>query len=127
PALERHVDEFKRKGAFVVVHSDGYIMPLLGDMVDAGINAYQGIDVIAGMNLKEVKEKYGDKICLVGNVDPRIIEYGTKADVEREVERCLREGGKSGYILSASANVSVNTNAQNFVHMIEHAKRTSCT
>ncbi|MGB9718008.1 MAG: uroporphyrinogen decarboxylase family protein, partial [Thermoproteota archaeon] len=46
PALERHVNEFRRKGAFVVVHSDGYIMPLLGDMVDAGINAYQGIDII---------------------------------------------------------------------------------
>ncbi|NHV98988.1 MAG: hypothetical protein HA496_04980 [Thaumarchaeota archaeon] len=127
PALERHVNEFRKKGAFVVVHSDGYIMPLLGDMVNAGINAYQGIDIIAGMNLKEVKEKYGDSICLVGNVDPRIIEYGMKADVEREVERCLREGGKEGYILSASANISINTNAENFIHMVEYAKKTSST
>jgi uroporphyrinogen decarboxylase len=125
PALEKHVNEFRRKGAFVVVHSDGYIMPLLADMVDAGINAYQGIDVIAGMNLKEVKEKYGDRICLVGNVDPRIIEYGSKADVEREVNRCLREGGKEGYVLSASANISVNTNAENFIHMVEYAKKIS--
>lgn len=125
PALERHVNEFRRKGAFVVVHSDGYIMPLLADMVDAGINTYQGIDVIAGMNLKEVKEKYGDRICLVGNVDPRVIEYGTKADVEREVERCLREGGKEGYVLSASANISINTNAENFIHMVEYAKKIS--
>lgn len=126
PALERHVNEFRKKGAFVVVHSDGYILPLLADMVDAGINAYQGIDVIAGMSLKEVKEKYGDRICLVGNVDPRVIEYGTKSDVEREVERCLKEGGKEGYILSASANISVNTNAENFIHMVEYAKKVSC-
>lgn len=125
PALERHVNEFRRKGAFVVVHSDGYIMPLLADMVDAGINAYQGIDVIASMSLKEVKEKYGDKICLVGNVDPRIIEYGTKADVEKEVERCLREGGKEGYVLSASANISINTNVENFIHMVEYTKKIS--
>ncbi|MBS7649009.1 hypothetical protein KEJ17_05135, partial [Candidatus Bathyarchaeota archaeon] len=105
------------------VHSDGNIMPLLADMVDAGINAYQGIDVTAGMSLKEVKEKYGDRICLVGNVDPRIIEFGTRQDVEKEVERCLREGGKEGYVLSASANVSINTNAQNFIHMVEYAKK----
>ncbi|MEM2057179.1 MAG: uroporphyrinogen decarboxylase family protein [Thermoproteota archaeon] len=123
PALEKHVNEFRRKGAFVVVHSDGNIMPLLADMVDAGINAYQGIDVTAGMSLKEVKEKYGDRICLVGNVDPRIIEFGTRQDVEKEVERCLREGGKEGYVLSASANVSINTNAQNFIHMVEYAKK----
>lgn len=127
PALEKHVNEFKRKGAFVVVHSDGYIMPLLADMVDAGINAYQGIDIMAGMNLNDVKEKYGDRICLVGNVDPRIIEYGSKTDVEREVERCLREGGKEGHILSASANISINTNAENFIHMVEYAKKISYT
>jgi uroporphyrinogen decarboxylase len=123
PALERHANAFKKKGAFVVLHSDGYIMPLLKDVVDAGINAYQGIDAIAGMSLKKVKEEFGSKICLVGNVDPRIIEFGTKEEVEKEVDRCLKEGGKEGYILSASANISVNTNAENFVHMVNYAKR----
>lgn len=123
PALERHVNAFKKKGAFTVLHSDGNIMPLLPDIVEAGIDAYQGIDVTAGMSLKDVKEKFGDKLCLVGNVDPHIIEFGTLEDVEREVDRCLEEGGKEGYILSASANISINTNAINFVHMIEYAKR----
>jgi len=32
---------FKRKAAFVVLHSDGYIMPILPDIVDAGVDAYQ--------------------------------------------------------------------------------------
>jgi len=123
PALARHVNAFKRKGAFVVLHSDGNIAPLLPDIVDAGVDAYQGIDVMAGMSLAEVKRKYGDKLCLVGNVDPRVIEFGTLEDVEREVDRCLREGGKEGYVLSASANISANTNARNFIHMIEYAKK----
>lgn len=123
PALRRHADAFKKKGVFVVLHSDGYIMPILADVVDAGISAYQGIDAIAGMNLRKVKEEFGNKICLVGNVDPRVIEFGTKEEVEREVDRCLREGGKEGYVLSASANISVNTNAENFVHMINYAKQ----
>jgi uroporphyrinogen decarboxylase len=123
PALVRHVNAFKRKGAFVVLHSDGNIAPLLPDIVDAGVDAYQGIDVLAGMSLAEVKRRYGDKLCLVGNVDPRVIEFGTLEDVEREVDRCLREGGREGYVLSASANVSVCTNARNFIHMIEYAKR----
>jgi hypothetical protein len=123
PALVRHVNAFKRKGAFVVLHSDGNIAPLLPDIVDAGVDAYQGIDVMAGMSLAEVKRRYGDRICLVGNVDPRVIEFGAPEDVEREVDRCLREGGREGYVLSASANVSVCTNARNFIHMVEYAKR----
>jgi len=123
PALRREVDAFKRKGAFVVLHSDGYIMPILPDIVDTGVDAYQCIDVIAGMKMWEVKEKFGDKICLVGNVDPRIIEYGTKNDVEKEVERCLREGGREGYILSASASCVLNNNAENYIYMINYVKR----
>ncbi|NHV98996.1 MAG: hypothetical protein HA496_05020 [Thaumarchaeota archaeon] len=123
PALRREVNAFKRKGAFVVLHSDGYIMPILPDIVDTGVDAYQCIDVIAGMRMWEVKEKFGDKICLVGNVDPRIIEYGTKRDVEKEVERCLREGGREGYILSASASCALNNNAENYIYMINYVKR----
>jgi len=123
PALKRQCDTFKRKGAFTVLHSDGNITSILPDIVDAGIDAYQGIDVTAGMSLKQVKEEYGDKICLVGNVDPRILEFGKPEDVMMEVERCLREGGFSGYILSASANISVNTNADNFLLMIDYAKK----
>jgi hypothetical protein len=59
------------------------------------------------------------------DIDPRIIEYGSKADVEREVERCLREGGKEGCVLSTPANISVNTNAENFIHMVGYAKKIS--
>ncbi|MEM2913418.1 MAG: uroporphyrinogen decarboxylase family protein, partial [Candidatus Bathyarchaeia archaeon] len=123
PALKKQCDAFKLKGAFAVLHSDGNIAPILSDVVEAGINAYQGIDVIASMSLKYVKENYGDKICLVGNVDPRILEFGKREDVTMEVERCLREGGFKGYVLSASANISANTNADNFLYMIEYAKK----
>lgn len=123
PALKRQCDSFKRRGAFAVLHSDGNITAILSDVVDAGINAYQGIDVTAGMSLKHVKEAYGDRICLVGNVDPRILEFGKSEDVIAEVERCIREGGDRGYILSASANISINTNAENFLLMIDYAKK----
>ena len=126
PALKRHCDIFHKKGAYVVMHSDGNITPLLKDIVDAGIDGYQGIDIIAGMSLKWVKENFGDKICLIGNADPRIIEFGDKKDVEREVERCIREGARNGgYIFSTSANISANTNTENFLHMIKyfHMKR----
>jgi len=122
PALVKHVNAFKRRGAFVVLHSDGNIEPLLQDIVDAGVDAYQGIDVMAGMSLAKVKEEYGDRLCLAGNVDPRVLEFGTREDVEKEVDRCLMEGAPGGgYVLSASANISANTNAENFLHMIEYA------
>lgn len=124
PALARQCAAFWSKGVYPILHSDGNIMPLLPDIVDAGVMAYQGIDVIAGMDLRAVKEEFGDRLCLIGNVDPRVIEFGSRSDVEGEVRRCLEsaaEGG--GFILSVSANVSANLNADNFFHMLEYARR----
>lgn len=123
PALKKQCDAFKRRGAFAILHSDGNITSILSDVVDAGVNAYQGIDVTAGMSLKWVKQNYGDRICLVGNVDPRVLEFGKSEDVIAEVERCIREGGDRGYVLSASANISINTNAENFLLMVDYAKK----
>lgn len=123
PALARQASAFAAKGAYPILHSDGNIMPLLPDIVDAGVRAYQGIDVMAGMDLRKVKQSFGDKLCLIGNVDPRVIEFGTRAEVEGEVRRCLKDAAVGGgFMLSTSANVSANSNTSNFVHMLEYAK-----
>jgi len=124
PALIRQVNAFNDKGAYAVLHSDGNIAKILPDVVDAGIDAYQGIDVMAGMDLKTVKEQYGKRTCLIGNVNPSIIEFGTKEQVCLEVSRCIRDGAREGgFILSASANVSINTNFENFKLMLDYAKK----
>jgi len=124
PALARQASAFAAKGAYPILHSDGNIMPLLPDIVDAGVRAYQGIDVMAGMDLRKVKQSFGDRLCLIGNVDPRVIEFGTRADVEGEVRRCLKDAAVGGgFMLSVSANVSANSNVHNFTHMLEFARK----
>ena len=124
PALARQTSAFASKGAYPILHSDGNIMSLLPDIVDAGVRAYQGIDVMAGMDIKRVKQSFGDRLCLIGNVDPRVIEFGTRADVEREVRRCLESAAVGGgFVLSVSANVSANSNVGNFIHMLEFVRK----
>ncbi len=120
PALERQCKAFKKAGGFAILHSDGNIWSLMDDVVEAGIDSYQGVDVEAGMNLELVKKKYGDKISIIGNVSPVIIEYGKPKAVVNEVKRCIRQAAwGGGYILSTSANLSVNKNTENFLLMIK--------
>jgi len=118
PALRKQCDAFRSAGGFALLHSDGNVEALLGDLAEAGIDAYQGIDVEAGMDLSKVKNRIGDKICLIGNVSPTILDYGSIAQVRKEVHRCLDAGAPGGgYVLSASANISVCTNAAGFLEM----------
>jgi len=53
---------YHKRGAFVFLHSHGYIMPLLDRMIEAGFDCINPISPLCRMNLAEVKEKYGDKI-----------------------------------------------------------------
>ncbi len=124
PRLKRQCEAFKRRGGFALLHSDGNIEPILAEVVDAGIDAYQGIDVHAGMDLQAVKQLYGSRVALIGNVSPHVLEFGSSLDVAREVARCIDTAGPSGgYVLSASANISIGTNVGNFRTMIDKARR----
>ena len=126
PALKRQVKAFKKRGAFALLHSDGNIDPLLPDVVDAEIDACQGIDYQANMDLERVKRDFGEKNCLMGNVSLRVLEDGSEEDVVNDVLRCIRTAAPGGgYVLSASANVSVGTNVRNFLLMIETTRKYS--
>lgn|GEM_PF-6670452 len=53
----------------VILHSDGYIIPLLSMPRDAGIKAIHPLEVTANIDLKEVKEEFGQDLVLIGNAD----------------------------------------------------------
>ena len=50
-------------------HTDGNIMPILDMIVESGIDALNPIEPAAGMDIGYLKEHYGDRVALVGNID----------------------------------------------------------
>ena len=57
------------------------------------------------MNLKVAKEKWGDRICLWGNIDlVKTLPYGTVAEVEAEVKQRIEDAGAGGGYICATAN-----------------------
>jgi len=57
----------------VFFHSDGNINSLLPILVEAGFDGLQCIEPGAGMDIKEIKKQYGDRLCLMGNIDPALL------------------------------------------------------
>lgn len=57
------------------------------DIVDCGFDAIQSLQPSAGMDIAKVKKEYGDKLCLIGNVDLNyLLPFGTPEEVEKEVK-----------------------------------------
>jgi uroporphyrinogen decarboxylase len=82
PWHRRLADAYHKRGAFFFIHSNGYLMPIMEDMVNAGFDAINPISPLDGMNLAEMKEKYGDKVTLYAELSQEMYSW-RKADTER--------------------------------------------
>jgi len=124
PYLKEIVNIGKKNGVPVLKHSDGNLYPILDDIVNSGISGLHPMEPGA-MDLADVKEKYGDKICLLGNVDCRyVLPYGSEEDVRKDVRRCIDAAGKGGgFILTSSNSLHANVKVENIYTMVDEARK----
>lgn len=121
PGLMQLVDLTHSRGLLFLEHSDGNIMPILDLMLDTGIDGLNPIDPIAGLDLGYMKANYGDRVCLLGNVDcGNLLSFGNKEEVRRAVKECMRKAARGGgYICMSSNTIHGGVNPENYVEMIK--------
>ena len=89
-----------------VVHSDGNIMPFLDDLVEFGIAGLHPLEKGA-MDIRAVKQRYGDRICLLGNLDLNILGMGTVQEVRDEVFGLIDDVGPGrGYVITSGNSLA---------------------
>ena len=120
PGIRRVVDLAKGLGLRVIKHSDGNVESILGQLVETGIDGFHPSDPSAGMDIVEVRRKYGDRICVIGGIDAGepLSRWPTAAVVE-EVRRRVRElapGG--GWIISSSNSLHASVIPENYAAMV---------
>ncbi len=87
-----------------VFHSDGNISPILEDLLTLRMNGIHPVDPLS-MDLRKIKKRYGERVCLWGNVDlSYALTRGTTAEAEAEVIRCIKSAGPGGGYILGSAN-----------------------
>lgn len=126
PRYKKILEVTKSLNLPYVFRSDGNTRPLWDILfLEIGFDGYGEIDKSAGIEIKELKEKYGDKITLVGNIDcAKTLVYGTKEDIFKEVEKCIKHASKNGgHILTSSNSIHYNVPSRNFIYMIEAARK----
>jgi uroporphyrinogen-III decarboxylase len=100
-------------------HSDGNFFAIMDRLIEIGVDVVSNIEPEA-MDIVELKNKYGDKVKIMGNVSVNTLTVGTPEEVYQETKKCLQElapGG--GYILSSSNSLPVYCRPENVVAMKE--------
>lgn len=117
PYLQRLISDL---GIPVILHVCGDTQSVLPLMVETGARI---LSLDQCMDLVLAKKIVAGRCGIGGNVDPiQTLLLGTPEDVKRETLKCLREGGKKGFILMAGCAVPPATPIENLRTMIEVAR-----
>lgn len=103
PYLAKLIKGYRDMGFYTIKHTDGNIMPIIDQLVQAGPHALHSLDPQGGVDIAEVKKRFGNQVCLIGNVNCGLMDNGTDAEVVESARYALRNGMPSGgYIFSTS-------------------------
>lgn len=123
PAHKRTFDYGHARGLPIILHSCGYVEPLVPGLIEAGMDCLQAMEVKAGMDLVHLKRTYGDRIAFCGGLDIRALETNDLAAVEAELAAKLpvaMEG--SGYILHTDHSVSSRVRYETYKYFLERGR-----
>jgi hypothetical protein len=118
PAFQATARAIHAKGKYFVKHTDGNTWSILDDFVAAGVNGWQGIQPRIGMDLKRLKERYAERLCLFGGVNCETLTLGTPPEIEAEVRYAIHHAAPGGGLVLTSGNtLQLGTKWENYEAM----------
>ncbi|MFW9865719.1 MAG: uroporphyrinogen decarboxylase family protein [Candidatus Thorarchaeota archaeon] len=125
PAYKKIIHEIRKAGKYAVFHSDGFTEPYFEGLIEAGFNGVESLEPMAGMDLKHLKETYGEKLCLIGNIDvSHLLPFGKEQEVVNTVKKCIQDAAvDGGYILSPCTDLTNSCKVENVLTMVSAAKK----
>lgn len=120
PAHKYTIDYAKSHNLPVIMHSCGFVEPLVPYMIEAGISCLQAMEVKAGMDLLRLHETYGDKISFMGGIDVRAICSNDRATIDKELEQkipIVKNG--FNYVLHSDHSIPATVDYESYCYFIK--------
>lgn len=119
PWMERIGNLAKKHNLPYLYHSDGKLWQVMDDLISVGINALHPIEP-KGMDSIELKAKYGNKLCLIGNIEVDRLARGTPDEIKELVKNRIKTLAiDGGYCVGSSNTVPEYVPLANYKAMIE--------
>jgi len=122
PYYRRVWDVLRERGARLFKQdSDGNMNAVIPAFLDYGVNFMYPMEPAAGMDIVQVRERYGDRLAVMGGIDKHVLRRSKEeilAELEYKIPPMVRTGG---CVLALDHRIPAGTPLENYRFYIEKA------
>ena len=119
PQLKRICDVIHAAGLKAIYHGCGNASVIYDDMIDAGVDAYNPMEAKAGLNVVDLKRRFGKRWSFNGNIDVRILAKHDRDKIRREVLTKLNAAKGGGYIIQSDHSIPEDVDFADYDTMVQ--------
>ncbi len=114
PRLARTLAAAHAAGIKALFHSDGNLNPILDDLVEAGIDGLNPIEVLAGMDVGDIHRRY-PHLFMAGGIDvSQLLPFGTPQQVRDAVRKAV-DDAEGRIMIGSSTELNEEVPLANFL------------
>jgi uroporphyrinogen decarboxylase len=119
PQLARIVAVANAAGLKTIYHGCGNASVVFEDLIQVGIDAYNPLEAKAGLDVVDLKRKYGNRWSFNGNIDIRVLATNDQDQIRREVLRKLNAAKGGGYIIQSDHSMPDNVDPATYDYVVQ--------
>ena len=123
PGLTRLCEFLHAQDTDMIFHCDGDVRPLLPNLLEAGIDCLNPMEVHAGLDVRELKAAYGDRLSFMGNIghDEMLLPDDEMEAVIADKIAVAGKGG--GYIYHSDHSIAPDVPFEQYVKVLDTVRR----
>jgi hypothetical protein len=118
PGLKTMIEICHQHNLPVIYHGCGNVSRIFEDFIEMGLDAYNPLEAKAGMDVVELRRKYGHRIAFCGNMNVIDWANGSKEELKAIVLHKLNAAKGGGMIFQSDHSVPTNVSAENYEYVV---------
>lgn len=124
PYHRRLFDAFHARSMPVMFHSDGDIRPILDDLIAAGVDMINPLESRAGMDVRELAPRVGDRVGFCGNIDVTVLATNDREQIRAEIESKMRAAmAHHGYMYHSDHSIPPGVRLDTYRFVLDEVRR----
>lgn len=119
PWVKAMISECHRNNLPVIYHGCGNASLIFEDFIEIGLEAYNPLESKAGLDVVDLKKKYGRKMGYCGNGNIQIWETGDRDLIRKDVLRKLNSAKGGGFIFQSDHSVTSGVSGHTYDYIVK--------